>query len=613
MANTFISFSSTTGAAIGNNEFYILAEGATHYTTSTSVVVTGSSFADATVLGNLIATQVDGVAGSDVEFFELVVGQTGTLSGDRYGVNISGNSTDTVIANSGVITGNVGVKAFTNSMEIQNTGTILGTEEEAVEISGLNPFLSNTGTITGKTSGVVAFVDDINIQNSGTITGGTNAILGNAGLRLTNSGTISSAGAIAININGSLGVVQNSGLIEGTVNFAMSNSVLGFYDGRLGETRGDILGTNVAADTLLGGDHVDRLFGRGGDDTIHGGGGDDLLYGGAGDDMIVGGDGDDTLTSGGGLDVVLGGTGDDMIITDRVFQRIEGGSGNDTVLIETGGPQFMINLASGVFSGTDGMFGIENIEFTSGRVTDLRATNGDNRITVDDATSIRTYGGNDSVIIQDDAQFVSTGSGADYVKIGVKVVNLNTGSDDDYVEGGSGADTVFLGTGDDFVFGNDGDDTLRGNDGIDTLNGGAGNDNVLGQGGDDFVAGHDGDDFVSGGAGDDRLFGGAGNDSLNGGAGADDLFAQSGDNRMTGGTGADIFYVQSFNETLRILDFEDGVDRLWMRNYNFADEADALSNFFQQGNNVRFADDNNTLVVISNFDLADLSAADLLL
>ncbi|MCC5969903.1 MAG: hypothetical protein JJU15_08130 [Pararhodobacter sp.] len=69
-------------------------------------------------------------------------------------------------------------------------------------------------------------------------------------------------------------------------------------------------------------------------------------------------------------------------------------------------------------------------------------------------------------------------------------------------------------------------------------------------------------EVVRGTSGNDILIGGSSGDTLEGGAGADILVAGPGNTTMRGGEGADTFVMRAGGGTVRILDFEPGIDRL---------------------------------------------------
>jgi len=114
-----------------------------------------------------------------------------------------------------------------------------------------------------------------------------------------------------------------------------------------------------------------------------------------------------------------------------------------------------------------------------------------------------------------------------------------------------------------------GNDTFNGARGVleGALYGGIGND-VLASG----LA----DDLVYGGNGNDRLRGNAGDDSLYGGNGSDTLRGDRGDDVLWGGRNADIFVFRRGDGNDRIADFENGIDRIDLRDFALASFA-ALS------------------------------------
>lgn len=99
----------------------------------------------------------------------------------------------------------------------------------------------------------------------------------------------------------------------------------------------------------------------------------------------------------------------------------------------------------------------------------------------------------------------------------------------------------------------DGNDSVIGSDLADKCWLGRGNDRSLGRDGNDLTYGGDGNDSLLGGAGADTLFGDSGRDRITGGV-QNDLLA--------GGQGADTFVFAGQSGRDRIIDFENGLDRI---------------------------------------------------
>ena len=149
-------------------------------------------------------------------------------------------------------------------------------------------------------------------------------------------------------------------------------------------------------------------------------------------------------------------------------------------------------------------------------------------------------------------------------------------------------DVFFQGVGE--IRGTTAADTLAGTPGADALDGLAGNDTARGLGGDGRLWGRQGADILYGNAGSDRLWGGRDGDELHGGVGKDHLYGGLGHDTLYGGRGDDTLYGGRLADRLhggegkdvlvgghgrdlfvyddadfgrdRIVDFEDGVDRL---------------------------------------------------
>ena len=133
----------------------------------------------------------------------------------------------------------------------------------------------------------------------------------------------------------------------------------------------------------------------------------------------------------------------------------------------------------------------------------------------------------------------------------------------DTLAGTSGADALDGLGGNDIARGLGGDDRLWGRQGADTLYGNAGNDRLWGGQGGDELHGGAGKDHLYGGLGHDTLYGGRGDDTLYGGRLADRLHGGEGRDVLVGGHGRDLFvYDDADFGRDRIVDFEDGVDRL---------------------------------------------------
>ncbi|MFE3836319.1 M10 family metallopeptidase C-terminal domain-containing protein [Pseudogemmobacter sonorensis] len=250
-----------------------------------------------------------------------------------------------------------------------------------------------------------------------------------------------------------------------------------------------------------------RLDGTSGNDTLQGGAGPDLIYGHGGNDRLVGNAGNDTIYGGDGNDNIIAGAGDDLVYGGAGNDNIAGAAGNDTIYGGDG------NDSLGGGDGNDRLFG---------------------------------------------------GAGRDVIGGGGGEDHIEGGDGDDLMSGGAGRDTLYGGDGndqiggsfdDDLVYGGNGHDDLGGGDGADTIYGGAGNDSVGGGGGNDLIYGEEGDDFLAGGAGNDTIYGGPGADRINGGPGNDVLYGGFGPDRF-------IFNALTRGENDRVMDFQDGLDRL---------------------------------------------------
>lgn len=151
----------------------------------------------------------------------------------------------------------------------------------------------------------------------------------------------------------------------------------------------------------------------------------------------------------------------------------------------------------------------------------------------------------------------------------------------------------------------------RGGSRADTIVGGLGGDRILGLSGDDDLRGGGGDDFLFGQADTDVLAGGAGNDRLYGGSEADRLSGGTGNDTLSGGgpdRARDVFVFAPGEGSDRVVDFEDGLDRIALRgpSRTFGDVS-----VVEAGASV-IARVDGTRIVLVGIDLADVTARDFL-
>jgi Ca2+-binding RTX toxin-like protein len=370
------------------------------------------------------------------------------------------------------------------------------------------------------------------------------------------------------------------------------------------------LSANTATGTLLGGgtfsDQIsgfENVRGSFGNDTIIGDSGANRLQGRAGDDTLIGGLGNDTIEGEDGIDTavlavnradtrvsainngiqIISAEGTDFFTSVEFFQF------NDTLI----SADDLINgagIPGELIVGTDGddsLIGTVNDDTLAGGAGNDNIDSGgggNNRISGSDGNDTLFGGpgddsiggglGNDTIFGNDGNDTLGAGVGNDFVSGGNGNDVVAGGAGDDTLEGGEGNDSMSGSFGNDLIFGNGGNDDIGGGSGRDTIDAGDGDDRVGGGEGDDSIDGGAGHDFLAGGGRNDTIDGGTGNDTINGGAGND---------VMTGGAGADVFVFSSFfdGEADVITDFEDGIDRFFIRRF---DPDTGLQNIDNGGN-----------------------------
>lgn len=427
-----------------------------------------------------------------------------------------------------------------------------------------------------------------------------------------------------------------------------------------------ITGSN-ASDELTGRAAADTINALSGDDLLFGMDGNDRLVGGTGLDFLSGGNGNDNLRGGADSDNFEGGAGIDFIDGGSTFAI--GGVDRDRVAYNSAAVAVAVNLATGTatdgLSGTDTLVDIEEAigsNFNDSLIGGNAANN--------DYEYFEGGGGNDTINggagIDWASYFSDFGFGIGLERIGI-VANLLTGvvrdgtggtdrligiecleatrfSDD--LRGGGGADSLLPSFGSDAIDGSGGFDTVayvtdyriglrlgllrregidadlrRGTvtdlgDRIDTVRrienvtGSEGDDEIKGTDAANTLDGFDGDDLIGCRSGNDRGLGGEGEDRIAGNGGADILNGQSGDDTLNGGAGADRFVFEKEGDYDIVRDFDSGIDRLDVTDFDFATRAAALAAAAQRGASVIVTLDADTTVELGNTTLAQLTAAD---
>jgi RTX calcium-binding nonapeptide repeat (4 copies) len=244
---------------------------------------------------------------------------------------------------------------------------------------------------------------------------------------------------------------------------------------------------DVTAETVTGGNFVDRIYGYGGEDVLGGGLGNDYLNGGDNSDTLNGDDGNDRLDGGTGADRMFGGLGSDTYYVDNI---------GDTTDEATGGGGTSDYVYSSVtFTAAPG---IERLYLTGSSAINATGQVGQNDILVGNT-------GNNILNGLAGADLMRGGLGSDTYYVD------NIGDITDEVKGGGGiADYVYSSV------------SFTAAAGIErlyltgTAANGTGRD-----GQNDIITGNAAANTLSGLGGNDVLVGGLGNDTLNGGTGQD--------------------------------------------------------------------------------------------
>ncbi|MTH78393.1 calcium-binding protein [Paracoccus aestuariivivens] len=398
----------------------------------------------------------------------------------------------------------------------------------------------------------------------------------------------------------------------------------------------------------------DEIYGLGGNDTLSGGAGNDSISGGTGSDRLEGGAGNDLLIGNGGRDTLIGGAGNDryhvdpqdVVIEaagqgrDHVFADFDyaltaniedltltgtfggGGTGNDLANRIQGNSYW--NLLRG-HDGNDSLFGGGHDDtLIGGNGNDLlQGDAGSDVLRGSEGIDTASYAGNISVRVDlSNKSWQDTGHGIDML---AGIENLVSGAGRDTLTGDAGANVLNGGAGYDLLTGGAGNDTLIGGLGADTMVGDAGNDvywvdhasdRVIEAivGGIDRINSSIGIDLarpgnvyanvenvVLTGSASVSVLGTAANNALTGNAAANGISGRAGNDILTGGAGADTFVFGANFDQDRIVDFQDGIDRIRLQGFgDVTNMAQARAHASQVGANVVFDFGDGDVLTVQN-------------
>jgi len=289
-----------------------------------------------------------------------------------------------------------------------------------------------------------------------------------------------------------------------------------------------LLGTNTA--DLTGNGENNFLLGSDGDNVLIGLDGDDDLAGEDGADSLVGGQGNDTLRGGLGEDTHEGGIGDDEYIVRDLTDVVIEAPGEGTDLLKARVDFVLPDNVENIIANAGGLIGLS-----------LGGNSEDNLIRGNAA---------DDTLSGNDGNDVLRGLGGSNELFG--------GGDNDRLFATAGNNTMDGGTGNDKFFVRDADTVI-----IEAA--GEGRDVVLATVDFELTAGAHVETLATvssaglalfGNELDQKVRGGAGNDVIGGGDGGND--------NLVGKGGADTFVFEGDWGNDRVLDFEDGIDRISM-------------------------------------------------
>jgi Ca2+-binding RTX toxin-like protein len=285
----------------------------------------------------------------------------------------------------------------------------------------------------------------------------------------------------------------------------------------------DVIAGSAGADTLNGGQGIDRLIYRTsetgvtvnlGTNSVDGGeAAEDAIAnfeyvdGSRLDDNITGNGGDNQLRGQNGNDIVFGLAGNDNIFGGRGVDSLDGGEGIDQVIYGDSDAAVTINLATNTVDGGYATGDIvSNFEYAGGSIFDDNLTGNDlvNHLRGQLGNDLLLgAGGNDNIFGGGGADTLDGGEGIDQLFYEDSDAGVSISLTTNTADGGHAIGDIISNF--EYITGSKLDDLLKGNEAINHLRGQLGNDLLLGEDGDDNFFGEEGADTISGGNGIDTF------------------------------------------------------------------------------------------------------------
>ena len=279
-----------TANSVGNHSIFIAGTAAT----ASTALLLGSPTQHIQLCDVVVGATglVRGFVGLSYIGSSLNLVNSGTIIGEQTAIDLSGGFTGNRIVNSGTILGSeaiYGLASRTADVTIINSGLIEGTFGSAIALNDavvLGDFVVNTGLIIG--SVVLGGGDDVFDNRGGRLSGAATGGSGNDWFRPGADGEFFDGGTgtdlLDFRAGGGAVEIALDGAWDATA-WAEGDSYTGF-ENVIGTAFADRIGGDTGANVLKGAGGADSLYGQAGADALIGGGGADSLIGGAGNDSF---------------------------------------------------------------------------------------------------------------------------------------------------------------------------------------------------------------------------------------------------------------------------------------------------------------------------------------